>query len=112
MSPSILKAFLLEFDLDTDELDETAVVHSASPRSRGGSDMPPLLGLVHSSRRSTDIPLQHVTELAGSRLAGETMDSDVLKLPAASTGGMIESIANMANSILGAGIIGSSSAIF
>ena len=104
ISPPRLSTFPLEFELDTDELDETAAVHSASPRSRGGIDMPPLLGLMHSSRRSTDIPLQHITEVSSNGLADDAVEYRM----SARTGGMIESIANMANSILGAGIIGSS----
>lgn len=74
--------------------------------------MPPLLGLMHSSRRSTDIPLHHVAGLASSGQVGEAMVSDILKAPAAGTGGLMESIANMANSILGAGIIGPFCATF
>lgn len=101
ISPPRLSTFPLEFELDTDELDETA---AASPRSRGGIDMPPLLGLMHSSRRSTDIPLQHITEVSSNGLADDAVEYRM----SARTGGMIESIANMANSILGAGIIGSS----
>jgi len=69
--------------------------------------MPPLLGLMHSSRRSADIPLHHITQLSSNGLASDAVD--ISKEPAG-TGGMVESVANMANSILGAGIIGSSSA--
>jgi len=72
--------------------------------------MPPLLGLMHSSRRSTDIPLHHISQLSSNGLASDAVDSDISKEPTG-TGSMIESVANMANSILGAGIIGSSSAI-
>lgn len=65
--------------------------------------MTPFLGLMHSSRRSTEIPL---ASIAPGAHMDEGDASNLVKESAQATGGMLESIANMANSILGAGIIG------
>ncbi|KAL0576663.1 hypothetical protein V5O48_005323 [Marasmius crinis-equi] len=92
-----------EFDADSDELDDD---DERTRLTRGHMDnsMPLIVGLFDTSaRRSLDssIPLGEngydpavnvdLEELAGKRTAG---------------GGLLDSIANMANSILGAGIIG------
>lgn len=95
-----------EFELDSDEIDSESLTHTheelSSTRSNRRSDqsMPLLVGLLDSSesRRSLEHPLPlhdsdgHVDatleEIAAKRIAG---------------GGLIDSIANMANSILGAG---------
>ena len=95
-----------EFDLDSDDLDDTtlAELHDELTRNRSGHSrdqhMPLLVGLLDSadSRRSLDnsLPLSdtngHTTtdleEIAAKRTAG---------------GGILDSTANMANSILGAG---------
>ena len=87
----------LEFDQDPDELD-----HDPTQRNDDYHDqtMPLLVGLIDSAtaRRSLDVsfplhadghePSIDLEELAAKRTAG---------------GGMLDSIANMANSILGAG---------
>lgn len=98
----------LEYDLDDDDLDGVALSQLSrsrqDPRSgrsrRGEQSMPLLVGLLDAStvRRSIDSP-EHacaepridLEELAAKRHAG---------------GGLLDSVANMANSILGAGIIG------
>lgn len=97
---------MIEFELDSDDLDETSLaqiqeelVGSHSDRHNDQS-MPLLVGLLESadSRRSLDnsLPLHGVNghvdpeleEIAAKRVAG---------------GGILDSTANMANSILGAG---------
>jgi hypothetical protein len=85
-----------EFDLDTDDIETPRAVE---PVSRHERDIPVLVGLFQeSSRRSLDISLH--------ALRGDE-DQDALEqetpIRKAPGGGMIESIANMANSILGAG---------
>ncbi|KAI0743899.1 amino acid transporter [Daedaleopsis nitida] len=98
-----------EFDLDSDDLDGIALSQLQTSRQerrpRNGRNreqsMPLLVGLLDAStvRRSVDggpedgysQPRIDLEELAAKRLAG---------------GGMLDSVANMANSILGAGIIG------
>lgn len=92
--------------MDSDELDDDALESDALTRSRNNAgEMPRLLGLMESSRRSTDIPLQHVSDAAGNRINDEEFANLATKT-SGGAGGMFESIANMANSILGAGIIG------
>lgn len=102
----LTKRFKSEFELDTDILDEESITHLHSDVPNSGSSdehdqrMPLLVGLVDQSaaRRSIDIPLMshgdashgdaELADLAASRTAG---------------GSMLDSVANMANSILGAG---------
>ncbi|KAK7472573.1 hypothetical protein VKT23_000687 [Stygiomarasmius scandens] len=92
-----------EFELDSDELDDDAG-HS---RGRAEHSMPLLVGLVDSSARrglQDHLPL-HVGN--GNSTAEETeINLEELASKSTAGGGMIDSIANMANSILGAGIIG------
>jgi hypothetical protein len=82
-------------------------MHLEGGMRRGDRDqsIPLLVGLLDSSavRRSLDIPL-------GGDDASEYLDIDLDELAAkqASGGGMLNSIANMANSILGAGACSSS----
>ena len=95
---------LSAFDLDSDELDHDGVgqanLERGAQRSREQS-MPLLVGLLDAStvRRSLDIPLG---------VDGESTYSDIdleeLAAKQAGGGGMLNSIANMANSILGAGV--------
>ena len=98
------KTDLAEFELDSDELDHTVpqpVNPPPSPGQHRDQSMPLLVGLLDSSARRSmedDVPLHRngtpgdddfdLEEIAAKRLAG---------------GGMIDSVANMANSILGAG---------
>ncbi|KZP34694.1 amino acid transporter [Athelia psychrophila] len=97
-----------EFELDSDELDEDAVIHvddDVVPTSRSGrrdQRMPLLVGLLESSaRRSLDnaLPLQSTNEICDAEL-------EEIAAKRSSGGGILDSTANMANSILGAGIIG------
>ncbi|KAJ3528337.1 hypothetical protein NM688_g8013 [Phlebia brevispora] len=103
-----------EYELDTDDLDDASlrqlqVEQRGSPQSRRDRDqsMPLLVGLLDSAtaRRSVDGTLQ--LEQQGTTPADIT-DVDLEELAAKSTsgGGLLDSVANMANSILGAGIIG------
>jgi solute carrier family 38 (sodium-coupled neutral amino acid transporter), member 11 len=99
-------AIFIEFELDSDELDEDAVAqtnfgHRIRPsNSDREQSMPLLVGLLDASavRRSLDIPM-------GADNAPECSDVDVEELVAkqGAGGGMLSSMANMANSILGAG---------
>lgn len=90
-------AMVLEFDLDSDEIDEQDDL--PTPPGHVDQSMPLLVGLFDSSasRRSLDAGDAHemrgegdydLEEIATKRMAG---------------GSIIDSIANMANSILGAG---------
>lgn len=92
--------------MDSDELDyeDQLGASDTSSISRDRSEMPLLVGLLHSaSRRSTDIPLASMNSTAGAHSSQETLE---LIKNTEGSGGMLESIVNMANSILGAGIIG------
>jgi len=95
--------FYSEFDLDSDELDYDGVAQASLERGMRRSreqSMPLLVGLLDTSavRRSLDIPLG---------VEGDPTYSDIdleeLAAKQAAGGGMLNSIANMANSILGAG---------
>ncbi|KAF7315652.1 Aa-trans domain-containing protein [Mycena indigotica] len=94
-----------EFDQDTDELDE-----DSQSQVRAGSrnqSMPLLVGLFdasHSRGVDVSVPLLHVNGTNGS--SGPDVDLEALAAKRVAGGGLIDSIANMANSILGAGIIG------
>lgn len=100
-----------EYELDDDELDETSLAALAadneSPRLSRHRDqrMPLLLGLADAAaiRRSSDGTIS-MAHLNGNGTE-ETQGPDLEALAAKSTagGGMLDSIANMANSILGAG---------
>ena len=88
---------LLEFDLDSDEVDEQ---HDL-PIPRRGIDqsMPLLVGLFESSASRRSFDTTHGHELQG---AGD-YDLEEVAAKREAGGGIIDSIANMANSILGAG---------
>ena len=94
------KQYPLEFELDSDELDGTECNH-ALPTRRGHSDqsMPLLVGLFDSAaaRRSLDADPEHEMTPTGH------YDLEELAAKQHSGGGLVDSIANMANSILGAG---------
>ncbi|KAJ8696883.1 hypothetical protein PTI98_006709 [Pleurotus ostreatus] len=95
-----------EFEADTDELDdsELARIRPVSTRLRDDRRMPLLVGLVETSavRRSVDasIPLYNGN---GNHSQGEPIDIDEVAAQRIAGGNMVDSIANMANSILGAG---------
>ncbi|KAI0823351.1 amino acid transporter [Trametes gibbosa] len=97
-----------EYEMDTDELDGIALsqLEAASDRasraggrrSRGEQSMPLLVGLLDAStvRRSVDSP-------GGAYVHDSRIDLDELAAKQGAGGGMLDSVANMANSILGAG---------
>ncbi|KAG5643157.1 hypothetical protein DXG03_001487 [Asterophora parasitica] len=91
-----------EYELDSDDLDEADDIDHVTPRGRMDQRMPLLVGLFDSAeaRRSTDTPNGH--QMSG----GENYDLEEIAAKRTAGGGLIDSIANMANSILGAGIIG------
>ncbi|PCH43754.1 hypothetical protein WOLCODRAFT_104108 [Wolfiporia cocos MD-104 SS10] len=103
-----------QYELDDDELDGEALAQLESAQSRRSSrsgqrdqSVPLLVGLLDSAtaRRSVDGTLQL------ERRDGNGDDEDHLDLEAIAAkrqagGGLFDSVANMANSILGAGIIG------
>ena len=106
---SLLLSYLnnpTEFEQDSDDLDEDSMreLENSDVRSRSGHDqrMPLLVGLFDSSasRRSMDasLPLHGV-----NGTSGDDMDLEEIAAKRTAGGGMVDSIANMANSILGAG---------
>ena len=84
--------------------------HSAIPHS-SREEMPLLVGLFDSSasRRSLDASMQMNGPNGNSVIIGEdTLDLEELAAKRTAGGGLLDSIANMANSILGAGARSSS----
>ncbi|THH05464.1 hypothetical protein EW146_g9895 [Bondarzewia mesenterica] len=104
-----------EYELDSDDLDDGSLAQINSEQQTSGRQrdqaMPLLVGLLDSSaaRRSLDgmIPLGEAG-VNGRGDRGTVGDVDLEELAAMQDagGGMFNSITNMANSILGAGIIG------
>ena len=103
----------IEYELDTDDLDDDAIQQLQAGqdrprRSRQDRDqsMPLLVGLLDSAtaRRSIDgtLQLEQRGEL-GNEPLDEEIDLEELAAKRTAGGGMLDSIANMANSILGAG---------
>ncbi|KAJ3989089.1 amino acid transporter [Lentinula detonsa] len=88
-----------EFELDSDEIDNEPEITS-TPRAHMGSNVPLIVGLLDSSRQSLDSPLPLSDANVGD------LDLEALAAKQTAGGGLFDSIANMANSILGAGIIG------
>lgn len=102
---SDLNCYLLAaaYELDTDDLDDASLAHIDSEQQssrRRDQSMPLLVGLADSSaiQRSLDdsIPLS-------DGYGNGELDLDELAAKQHSGGGMMNSIANMSNSILGAG---------
>ena len=97
--------FNLEYELDSDDIDDETAAQSSlelehgTHRSREQS-MPLLVGLLDASaiRRSLDIPMGE-----DGVSACADVDLDELAAKQSSGGGILNSIANMSNSILGAG---------
>ncbi|KAH9940510.1 amino acid transporter [Epithele typhae] len=98
-----------EYELDDDDLDGVALSQlQTNVQERGGRTgsrsreqaMPLLVGLMDAStvRRSVDGPSEAYNETR--------IDLEELAAKQTAGGGLLDSIANMANSILGAGIIG------
>jgi len=99
----------VEFELDSDELDDRSPqdLERHIPHSDNDQRMPLLLGLFDSSasQRSLDASIQMRTGNGSSVIVGEdTINLDELAAKQTAGGGLIDSIANMANSILGAGV--------
>lgn len=101
------------FELDSDEIDEQTLGtlhedHEAVQPGRGRDrDMPLLVGLLHhASRRSIESPLALNGNGQSYTAANEEAFLEELAKKRTAGGGMLDSVANMANSILGAGIIG------
>lgn len=102
-----------EYELDTDDLDgetlvqlETAQQHRPQHTGRHREQSVPLLvGLLDSAsaRRSADGSLQLEHRNPNGDTPDENVDLDALAAKQLAGGGMLDSIANMANSILGAG---------
>lgn len=96
--------------MDPDELDEASVHeleqhHDTSQQN--DQRMPLLVGLFDSSaaRRSLDRSMQMSSTNGDSVLIGEdSLDLEAIAAKRTAGGGLIDSIANMANSILGAGV--------
>ncbi|KAF5393508.1 hypothetical protein D9757_000592 [Collybiopsis confluens] len=93
-----------EFELDSDELDSEPEPERRIPRGRPDSTMPLIVGLLDSSHRSFESPSG--LNGANGSVAGSDLDLDAIAAKRTAGGGLVDSIANMANSILGAGIIG------
>lgn len=69
--------------------------------------MPLLVGLLDSSaRRSLDVSIPLHQGNGNGTSYGNEIDLETLAAKHSTGGGMVDSVANMANSILGAGIIG------
>ena len=102
---------LVEYELDSDDLDDVAISQlqteqQRSPHSRREREqaMPLLVGLLDAAtaRRSQDGTLQ--LENRGMFAEhDEEVDLEELAAKRTAGGGLLDSIANMANSILGAG---------
>ena len=96
----------LEYELDSDDIDDETAAQSSIERGThranrsGEQSMPLLVGLLDAStmRRSLDIPMG-----VDGVSAYDDVDLDELAAKQSSGGGILNSIANMSNSILGAG---------
>lgn len=115
MSDSLFVSILAEFELDEDELDEAAlaqltVAHeqlSSRPilsRQNSEQRMPLFVGLLDSATQRAPATTHGIS--MGGRHSLEEGDVELEELAKQRTagGGMLDSIANMANSILGAGM--------
>ncbi|KAK0226084.1 amino acid transporter [Armillaria fumosa] len=90
-----------EYDLDSDDLEDEVTVRT--PPGHMDRRMPLLVGLLDSSAQrnlDTAIPLHTST----GQTDAEALDLEDIAAKANAGGGMVDSIANMANSILGAGL--------
>ncbi|KAG6811900.1 hypothetical protein H0H92_005358 [Tricholoma furcatifolium] len=87
-----------EFELDSDDLDGNDDIESLPQRGRADQTMPLLVGLVDTARHSMDAPNGH--EMSGG---SDDYNLDDLATKPTAGGSLLDSIANMANAILGAG---------
>ena len=98
-----------EFELDDDTLDDSALTQlqansmngTGNSRRNGEQTMPLLVGLADASiaRRSLDIPLS----ATGINTENGYLDLEDIAAKRTAGGNLFDSVANMANSILGAG---------
>lgn len=100
-----------EFEQDSDDLDDEAIreLESATvtPRHQRDRQMPLLVGLFESSasrRSSESFPLNGRANGNSAVNDEDPVDLDEIAAKRTAGGGMLDSIANMANSILGAGM--------
>lgn len=101
------------YELDVDDLDDEAIAQlettrtSRSPRSTRSREqsIPLLVGLLDSaSARRNSVDGTLLLELNGNVVEDEPpLDLEALAAKRLAGGGMLDSVANMANSILGAG---------
>jgi sodium-coupled neutral amino acid transporter 11 len=96
--------------MDPDELDEASVHELEHHVTSQHHDqrMPLLVGLFDSSaaQRSLNRPMQMSSTNGNSVVIGEdSLDLEEIAAKRTAGGGLIDSIANMANSILGAGVL-------
>jgi len=110
-NPMHLISACTEYELDSDDFDDASLadIQREQRRSRGARrerTMPLLVGLMDASaaRRTPDtiIPM-YETDSAGNGEGLRNVDLDNLAEKQWSGGGLLNSVANMANSILGAG---------
>lgn len=98
-------AIRLEFELDADELDDHSITQletefgQMESRRTGEQRMPLLVGLVDTSvaRRSSELSSN------GDAFENGYIDLEELAAKQVAGGNIVDSVANMANSILGAG---------
>lgn len=106
-----------EFELDSDDFDESTLEDSGSDRARSTSPRPrksrqppiPLLaGLMGSqgTRRTPDTMVPMYEPAAHGGPSTSPVDIEEMAAKQRAGGNLFDSVANMANSILGAGIIG------
>lgn len=97
-----------EYELDTDELDDRDIshLHPHPQNDNSSQSMPLLVGLIDSAnaRASLDGNGVGLSTWQGGGEDGEDMDLEELAAKRHAGGGLLDSIANMANSILGAGL--------
>ncbi|KAI6125719.1 amino acid transporter [Pisolithus croceorrhizus] len=116
-SSARLRTAYAEFELDSDDFDESTLEDSGSDRARSTSPRPrrsrqrpiPLITGFTDSRGTqgaldTIIPMYQPAALEESSISPIDIEEMAAKQQAG--GNMFDSVANMANSILGAGIIG------
>lgn len=97
-----------EYELDTDELDDSSYSHLHSQRQHGddSQSMPLLVGLVDSAHARAGLDGHSAAGLAlrqNEESEQEDIDLEELAAKRHAGGGLLDSVANMANSILGAG---------
>jgi hypothetical protein len=98
------RMFPPEFELDSDEIDNTEDLDVITPTGRrimGDGSMPLLVGLMDFSHARADRSIP----MTSNGNAEEYHDLEELAAKRTAGGGLVDSIANMANSILGAGTV-------